>query len=170
MSPSLLAFVLAGANYLDPTHDHSAIAEAITSVVESERPLFADDADKRRTASLVLAVAWREGSLRTRVLGDCEQKTEAGVCIAKPHSFCTMQIHDSSGGTPALNDDPAKCIRTGLAMLRTSFRSCSTHPIAWYASGPSGCTNARAQRISRDRLALAQRVFRAATDARKEAA
>lgn len=160
---TLLDFVLAGATHLDPAHGHEVIARAVAHVVESERPLFKDDADRHRTASLVLAVAWREGSLRASVVGDCEKSKPGEACKGTPRSFCSLQIHVSSGGSQALNDDPELCIRAGLAMLRTSMSVCPSAPLAWYAAGPKGCDNERAQRISRDRLAVARRVFIAAT-------
>lgn len=154
---TILPFVLAGASYLDPQHEHTVIAEAVARVVEADRPLFADDESRERTASLVLAVAFREGSLGTHVEGDFRR--------GKPTSWCTMQIHASSGGTPALNDDPVACIRKGLSMLRTSLRVCPSAPVAWYAEGPRGCSSTRARRISRDRMALAHRVHATAAAA-----
>lgn len=132
------------------------MAQAIAHVVEDERPLFTEDESREKTTALVVAVAWREGSLRESVRGDCAEKTAAGKCIAHPRSFCTMQIHASSGGDESLNEDPEKCIRTGMTMLRQSMRACPEHPIAFYAGGPAGCGSERVQRISRDRMALAQ--------------
>ena len=67
-----------------------------------------------------------------------------------------LQVH----ARPDLAKDPEACIRVGMTMLRESMRVCPAHPIAFYASGPGGCDNARAQRISRDRLAIAQRLVR----------
>lgn len=152
---TLLSFAIAAANVVDPDHDHAVMAQAIAHVAEDERPLFTEDESREKTIALLTAVAWREGSLRETVRGDCGEKTKEGKCIAHPRSFCTMQIHASSGGNESLNDDPEKCIRTGLAMLRQSMKACPAHPIAFYAGGPNGCTNERAQRISRDRMALA---------------
>lgn len=148
---TLTTFVMMAMALLAPDRDHAELGAAIAEVVEAEAPLFAADADRTRTAALVVAVAYREGSLRLRVDGDKRN--------GKATSFCTMQIHRSSGGSPELNDDPAACIRAGLAMLRTSSRVCRAHPVAWYAEGPKGCTSPRAQRISRDRLWLARRVL-----------
>lgn len=153
-----LIFVSALTAAVDPDHDHGTINESIARVVEAEPPLFKDNEDRQRTAAPVVAVAWREGSLRTKVVGDCDKKTKDGVCISGPHSFCTMQVNDSSGGSAALNEYLDLCIRTGVAMLRQSMRSCAEHPVAWYAAGPVGCSNDRAQRISRDRVALARRL------------
>lgn len=158
----LLDFVLAGAAYLDPMRDHAVISEVIANVVQEELPLFRDDQDRQKTAALVLAVAWREGSLGLRVLGDCTESKAGAPCRGAARSFCTLQVHASSGGSPALNDDPSLCIRTGLAMLRTSMRVCAAAPVAFYAAGPGSCENARALRISADRMRLASRVRAAA--------
>jgi hypothetical protein len=161
----LATFALAVVNAVDPDHPHPVITDAIVHVVEDERPLFADDSSREKTIALLVAVAWREGSLREKVDGDCVEKTAEGRCIAHPRSFCTMQVHQSSGGSAALNEDPQKCIRAGMAILRQSMHMCTDHPLAWYASGPRACTNVRAQRISRDRMALAQRLRAQATKA-----
>lgn len=145
---TVLPFVLAAMAALQPNVDHAELSQAIATVVDAERPLFRDDVDRRRTAALVVAVAFRESSFVANAVGD------------HGRSFCAFQIHRSSGGSPALLDDPEACVRTGVAMLRTSLRVCPSHPIAWYARGPRGCAMPRAQRISRDRVALARWLVR----------
>lgn len=161
---SLFAFLIKAAFYLDPEHSHVEMVDVITSVVEASPPLFDHDEQRLKTGSLILAVAWREGRLADGVLGDCSLSSPGELCKGKPHSFCTMQIHDTSGGKQELADDPRKCIEMGLAMLRVSLRSCASHPIAWYAAGPRGCLDLRAQRISRDRMGLADRAYRKAKE------
>lgn len=172
MSSTILAFTFALARAVDPEHDHSTMVEAIAKVAIASPPLFADDANKEKTLSLLVSVAWREGSLRESVEGDCSESKPGEPCKGRPSSFCSFQIHRSSGGSAALNADPELCVRTGMALLRTSMKVCSAHPIAHYAAGPSGCSNVRAQRISRDRLALAGRLRASAreTIAKDEAA
>ena len=133
---------------LAPNRDHQELGGAIARVVDSERPIFKDDDDKRKTTALVLAVAFRESGFILGAVGD------------GGHSYCAMQIHDSNGGTRELLTNADACIRKGLSTLRISVRVCPEHPIAWYASGPAGCANARAQRISRDRTSIAQRLVR----------
>ena len=140
---SVLAFVAAAMSLLSPGRDHAELAQAIASVVEAERPLFADDEDRRRTASLVVAIAFRESSFDN-------------AAVSRTNDHCAMGINHR----PDLAKFPTECIRTGFAMLRESMRVCPSHPIATYASGPRGCFNARAQRISKDRLALAARIVR----------
>lgn len=140
---TILAFILACCVLLSPSRDHSKLVLAIASRVEQEAPIFKGDENRQRTAAFLVAVAFREGSLRESVVGD------------HGHSFCTFQIHDSSGGTADLNEDLDACIEKAFSMLRQSARVCPAHPLAWYASGPGGCENERAQKISRDRMNLA---------------
>lgn len=161
MSTSLLTWVLAASSTLAPApaRPHDALAEAITARVEAEPPLFRGDEDKRRTASLLVAMAFRESSLRADAVGD--------KVNGKPTSFCAFQIHlPYNRTTPEgwsgedLLADPEKCVSTAMRMIRLSMKVCPDHPIAWYAAGPAGCTSERAQRISRDRLAIAQYLVR----------
>lgn len=163
MSTSLLSFALAAMSHVSPLADHHELASAIVDVVESEPPLFANDADRRRTVALVSAVAFREGSLGLHVEGDLRN--------GKPTSWCTAQINLSPGAKtlegwtgPELRDDPVKCITVELRMLRESIRICPKAPVAFYAAGP-GWKGARAIRISNDRVALAKRMHAAATAA-----
>jgi hypothetical protein len=145
---TLASFVLAAALVLAPGRDHGVLANAIAARVEAEPPLFAGDADRHRTAAYLVAISFRESSLTLGAVGD------------HGRSFCAFQIHDSSGGSPALLTDADACVRAAFAMLRTSMRVCPAFPLAWYAEGPAGCSSVRAQRISRDRLALAAFVVR----------
>jgi hypothetical protein len=138
-----LPFVLAAMNSLVPHVDHSELGGAIARRVDAERPLFAGDEDKRKTASVLIAIAYRESSLRLDAVGD------------KGTSFCALQIHRSSGGMPAMLTDASLCVGRAFEILRTSIRVCRAHPIAFYAEGPRGCSSPRAQRISRDRMAIA---------------
>jgi hypothetical protein len=138
MSDSVLAFVLAAMNQLAPGRDHAVLAAAIARVVDTEDALLRGDDSRRRTAALVVAVAYRESGFRN------EAKSTT-------NDHCALQIN----GRPDLASDPDACVRTGVAMLRQSMRICPAHPIAFYAAGPIGCSDARAQRISRDRMAIA---------------
>lgn len=139
----ILYFVLACMGLLAPGRDHLANAQAITTVVLDERPLFKDDDSRIRTAALVVAVAFRESSLRN----DVKSATD---------DYCMMQVTKR----PDLALDPELCVRVAMAMLRTSMRLCPEFPIAVYAEGPFGCGSGRAQRISRDRMAIAARLVR----------
>lgn len=130
------------------TDERIELADAIAVAVDEDAPLFHNDVDKLRTLAEHIAVAYRESGLRTDAVGD------------HGRSFCAFQIHTSSGGKEALTKDPLACARAGHALLRQSHRVCRAFPIAWYAEGPRGCESPRAQRISRDRLALAASLLR----------
>jgi hypothetical protein len=143
---AILFFVLACMGSLAPGRDHLPLAMAITSRVLEEQPLFRDDTSRVKTAAYLVAVAFRESSLIVDIAGD------------HGRSYCAYQIHVSSGGTEALRRDARACVAAAFAMLRTSMRVCPSAPLAWYAEGPKGCGSSRAQRISRDRLAIASRL------------
>lgn len=136
---TLSSWVISAMLLLAPDRDHGELAEAITHVVETEAPLFRGDESRIRTAALVVAVAFRESTFNNAAIG-------------KTDDYCAMQVHRR----PDLLEDAEQCIRVGLGMLRESMRACPSYPLALYASGPEGCTNARAQRISRDRMNLAK--------------
>ncbi len=155
----LLAWVTAASTLLAPAHPNDQLAEAIAARAESEAPLFKGDDDRRKTSAFLIAIAFRESSLQANAVGD--------HVAGKPTSFCAFQIHlpfaarTSEGWTGSdLAEDPEKCVTIALRMIRQSMQMCPAHPLAFYASGPSGCENVRAQRISRDRLAIAQRLLR----------
>lgn len=152
---TLDAFVNESMLKVAPDRDHAELRGAIVRAAEASPPLFVGDTDRHRTSALLVAVAFRESSLRLDVVGD------------HGRSFCAMQIHDSSGGSPALLTDADACIRKGLAMLRESLRTCPASPVAWYAAGPRGCSSAHAQRISLDRMRLAAWLVRSVDGAAK---
>lgn len=156
MTP-LLKFVLAAMLKLAPGRDHQVLAESVVRVLDANAPLFAGDPGKRKTAGLVVAVAFRESSLRADAVGDCV----GGPCArgGRPRSFCAMQIHETSGGSPALLTNADVCFTKGLAMLRVSAHEDPAHPIAWYAGGPRGFKSEEARRVSRDRMDLARRLY-----------
>lgn len=146
-----LSWVLAAMLLLAPGRDHSALGAAIAKKVDASDPLFRGDASKVKTAALLVAVSYRESGFDARAVGD------------KGHSFCAFQIHDSSGGSKVLLDDVDACVERGFSMLKTSLHLCPEHPVAWYARGPRGCGLVEGQRISRDRMAIAQRLVREVT-------
>lgn len=157
MSP-LHAWVLAASTTLAPGRPVEPLAEAIATRVEAEDPLFRGDEDRRRTASFLVAIAFRESSLRHDAVGDFRK--------GKPTSYCAFQVHTWDGKTqegwtgPELAKDPDKCVTVAMRMLRASVKACPAHPLASYAEGPKGCASPRGQRISRDRLAIAQRLVK----------
>lgn len=139
----ILYFVLACMGVLAPGRDHLPLAWPVTTVILDEPPLFKDDDDKIRTAALISAMAFRESGLHNNI-------------ASKTDDYCALQVH----ARPDLALDPELCVRVAFAMIRESMRVCPAHPLAVYAEGPKGCTSARAQRISRDRMAIAARLVR----------
>lgn len=137
----MLLLVLALVAALEPRGDHRRFAEAVTAVVDAEPALFKDDPSKEKTAALLVAIGYRESSFKLDAVGDGGK------------SVCAFQIF---GGRRELLTQPEACARTAFAILRESMRVCPAHPLAVYAAGPGGCTSERAQRISRDRMALAK--------------
>lgn len=145
------AFILAAAQFLAPGRDHHVLADAITARVDAEAPLFAADPDKRKTSAWLVAVAFRESSLTLDAIGD------------KGESLCAFQVGRTSGGTTAMLSDADLCVGAAFALLRTSMRLCPAFPLAWYAAGgdaAKACASTAAQRLSRDRMALALRLVR----------
>lgn len=156
---ALITWILAASSLLAPDRQHDQLAQAITARVEASEPLFKGDVDRHRTSALLVAIAFRESSLRANAVGD-----HSG---GKPTSFCAFQLHLPWGKRTAegwsgadLLEDPEKCVAAAMRMLRISMKVCPSSPLAWYAAGPAGCRSTRAQRISRDRLAIAQRLMR----------
>lgn len=136
-------FVLMAMGALAPDRDHSDLADAITTVVESERPLFASDEDHLRTASLMVAIAFRESSFRNDAVGD------------HGRSVCAFQIH---GGSHELLEDPVACVKVAFRMLRESVHIDRENPVAFYCRGPRYQSD-EARRLSRDRMRLARRLL-----------
>lgn len=136
----MVNFILIMMTLLGSTQN-TKFADTLNSVSNDEAPLFADDADKHKTVALMTAVAFRESSFRLDV-------------SSKTNDHCWFQIN----GHPELKKDPVACTKAAFKIIRESMRVCPKYPIAYYASGPEGCKNERAQRISTDRMRLAQRI------------
>lgn len=159
---ALFAWVAAASALLAPARQPEQLTPlslAIAVRAEAEAPLFKGDDDRHRTTALLVAMAFRESSLRPDAVGD--------HVAGKPTSYCAFQLHLPGGAKTAegwtgveLAEDPDKCVTAAMRLIRESMRSCPSAPLAWYAAGPSGCDSVRAQRISRDRLSLAQRLVR----------
>lgn len=129
---ALFFTVLAWMHGLAPGRDVDALAWAVAINASSETE-----------AAILTAVAFRESSLIANAVGD------------SGHAKCAMQIYD---GPDSLLEDPIACVRRGAEMLRESRRMDPKNPIAFYARGPK-YKGAEAQRISRDRMALAKRII-----------
>lgn len=153
---ALLSFVLAAMNAVAPGRDHAVLAEATADVVDAADALFADDADKRKTASFVIAVEDRESSLDNGAIGDSGQSHCAGQ-VYLPGNARTRE-----GWTGAdLRADAHKCITVVVRKIRESFAACRSLPLderlSGYARG--SCTSVEGRRISRDRATRARWIF-----------
>ena len=162
MHTKLAQWLLQAALFLSPDRNHFPLVTAIDQVLSEQNPIFANDPNKQRTAALVLAVNFREGSLIPSIRGD---KDKNGNFT----SFCSMQIHLPYGAKTEegwtgeeLAADPVKCVTVGVRMLRVSRNLCPKHPVAFYAEGVDNraCTSPRAQRISNDRMFIAHRLIK----------
>jgi hypothetical protein len=120
---------------------NTKFAETLSTVSNDEAPLFDDDADKHKTVALMTAVAFRESSFILNI-------------SSKTNDHCWFQIN----GRPDLKKDPVACTKAAFKIMRESIKVCPKYPVAYYAEGPQGCKSARAQRISSDRMRLAQRI------------
>ena len=82
---ALFPWIMAASTLLAPLREHGRLAMAIASRVEAAPPLFKGDDDRRRTSALLVAIAFRESSLRADAVGDHRG--------GKPTSFCAFQIN-----------------------------------------------------------------------------
>ena len=129
----------------DPVRRHGRLATAISEVVSRRGSLFRRDEEGKKTAALLVAIAFRESTLMADAVGD------------HGSSFCAFQIHSSSGGSPELCEDVEACADRAYVMLKESMKIDPTNPVAFYARGPR-FRSEEAVRISRDRMALANRL------------
>lgn len=121
-----------------------SVADAIAAV-STEAPLFAGPEGARRTAALLVVVAWRESSYRLDVLGDG----------GKAHGL--YQLHELRGAKwESLRTDPLGQTRLARYWLHASMARCPEHPLALYASGK--CMRVG---VAESRLSEAKRVFAA---------
>lgn len=115
------------------------LAEAITHALQEGGPLFTHDDDLTRSAALMAAVAFREGSFDLSAVGD------------HGRSIGTFQLY----GRHDLSGDVRAQARVAHAMLKASIATDREHPVAQYARGPRWRSE-EAQRISNDRMRLAK--------------
>lgn len=126
----------------EPLYRHGRLATEI-AVVSTREPLYKGEDAEVRTAALLVAVAFRESTLKLAEVGD------------GGHSKCAFQIYD---GPPELLTDAELCVRTGHRMLKESIRVDREHPVAFYARGPR-FKGEEARRLSADRVKLAETLY-----------
>lgn len=149
---SLILKVLVMMGALSPHRpSDDLVAVAIASACLAGESPYADDADRVKCSSVLVSIAFREGSFQPHVIGD------------KGASYGTWQINlpgkaktIEGWSGPLLLDDTQAAARVALRMVRESFRICPAAPLSFYAEGPRGCTSPRGQRISADRMNLAR--------------
>jgi hypothetical protein len=128
---------------------YQSIAEDLYDVVYDPdvEPVYAGPKGRRRTALLVLAIAFHESGFAHDVdIGPCylgKDGTSARCDHGK--SACVMQLHIGEGTTPEgytqadLFADRKKCFRAALARIRSSLGECKhldeKHRLNAYASG-----------------------------------
>jgi hypothetical protein len=130
---------------LAPGRHHEDQAAAIARVVLAEPPLFPDDEDRVKTASLLVSIAFNESSFHNDAIGD------------QGRALCMFQLWHTSRDVLL---DPELCTRIALDRLRASFRRCKDNQLGIYAGGPRGCMNSRTKRITRHRFWLANKLVK----------
>lgn len=170
----VLALMLAALPSAPPkTRATFPVTAAAIARAASASPLFAGESGERRTAAVLVAVGTFESSLVPDAAGDCGPgHTKAnGTCEegAKAHSFCLLQVNESNLAyarttRAEILADVGVCVRTGLMLMRDSFRICRREPesdrLSWYAGGGGTCgVSADARSKGRHRMALARRIY-----------
>lgn len=153
---------------------YEGMAEAIAKVAfdPAERPLYAGPRGRHQTATLLLGVAWYEGSWRRDVdLGLGKHARGGGT------DSCNMQVRlaawkDKDGSRVDgrtregwdwhdLVADREKCFRAGLHIVRGSMGACRSlppeHALAAYARG--SCSSEEGQEKSKLRVDLGRRLL-----------
>lgn len=167
----LTAWTLAAMVKLQPeapwrgTYDETA---QVISRVAADSPLFTGDDGPRKTAALLVSVAWFESTFKPDALGD------------KGKSVCLFQIHESNHKSLGVTRDELltnreTCVRTGRKLMQISFGVCRDRPVedhlGQYAAGGSTCGGSKGEglRESRHRVWRGQWLFRSIPwdDARK---
>src|SRR5262245_45533932 len=101
----LYVIILSWMDMLVPGKDHSEVARATALISVRNPALYKDDESRIRTAALLTAIQFRESAFDQYAVGD------------HGRSFCSMQIHSSIGGSPALLGRPEDCIELGYRTL-----------------------------------------------------
>lgn len=130
------------------------IAAAITKASNSD-PLFPQyEAGSEATASILVALAFKESGFHQSVIGD------------RGKSFGLFQIQPPTAG-PRIKGQmllvPMSASLVAVDLIRTSFRQCEKRPwierLSWYVAS-NGCSdNLVILKKSMDRLLLAQQLF-----------
>lgn len=134
----------------DPKHEigpkRLALAWDIAVTAFVEPPLFADDEDRHKTIRFLVAVAWRESSIRQDVVGAAGECTMFQLKPAFLGLTCKELVKDAQMSTWA-----------AMKVMRISFNLCGEgHELNAYAGGDKACRNPGAQAITDNRMKLAK--------------
>lgn len=146
---------------------YAETARGIVAGAEAE-PVFDGAAGVARTVALDVAVAMFESTFEPGALGDCYKLKASRLDPDPPRKARTVEGCRSHGlfqtdvRLPASAEEQT---RYANRMIRASFRVCRDLPLeerlAWYAAGgEDGCRSEAGRRASRNRLRLAERLFR----------
>ena len=147
-------WVLAIMNALAPAtpwaFQYGEIAEAIADA-SNQDPLFPGEDGARKTAAVLLALAYHESRFQPNVVGD------------NGASFGLFQIQPPTAKVEAhLLTLPRNAAFIAIGLIRTSFRVCAQdemkNRLAWYAAGGLGCRE-QGKRKSAIRMGLAMKLL-----------
>lgn len=146
---SLAAWTLAAIAWLAPIRDDAAALAGAIAEASEEAPLWEGGA--KRTAALLVAIAWREAHFAV----DADRGDEGRACSV-------FQLH-AGRDCMLVERDVYEAARRAREALRISLRTCAGRPLAerWgiYMSGKCG----RGLRESRDRWFIAGQLLKAVT-------
>jgi L,D-peptidoglycan transpeptidase YkuD (ErfK/YbiS/YcfS/YnhG family) len=132
-------------------------AEAIAAVVEAKEPVFEGEDGRKKTAALLVAIAWAESRFNATAVGD--QGRSVGL----------YQLFESNVPTPEgfyrvdILGNPDNATRVAYRMVRYSLEFCGKYPalnrLGAYTGGT--CTGERAVWASQYRMKLAMHLYEA---------
>lgn len=148
--------VLAALNKIEPfgafVPQYAEVSEAITQAANHD-PLFPDDKDGcRKTAAILVALAWFESRFQPNVVGD------------HGRSFGLFQIQPPTANVPSnILTNPRTASYIAIDLVRRSFQACEKRPyeerLSWYVSS-NGCpSHPVIVKKSMDRLLMATRIL-----------
>jgi hypothetical protein len=135
-------------------HSYAETSEAIAQA-SSEFPLFKGEDGPRKTAALLLAIAWYESRFNPTAIGDHGQS----VGLFQIQIATAKELHSDVTGNMLLS--PRDAAPIALAVIRESYRVCGRagwdEKLGWYAAGGNGCKDAGKQK-SIHRMHMAERI------------
>lgn len=132
---------------------YDEVAKAIADE-SNEHPVFSGDDGSRKTAALLVAIAYYESRFRPDAVGD--HGRSLGLFQIQPATV--------SSESPFSLTTPREAARVALKLVRTSFHVCRSEALeeqlGWYAAGGNECKEA-GRKKSVWRFHLAARILRA---------